>query len=675
MTKGRTVLIQKDHSKGTVASNYRPIACLPLMWKLLTGVFAEKMYDHMLNEGLLFDEQKGCRKKSRGTKDQLLIDRAVLKEARLKKRCLAMGWIDYRKAYDMVPHSWIVEMMDMAGVADNVKGLLCGSMASWKTLLTSNGEVLGEVDIRRGIFQGDSLSPLLFVLCLSPLSLLMQREVAGYRFGSRKKKLNHLLFMDDLKLFGRSERELKDLVEVVRIFSKDIGMEFGLDKCAVLVLKNGIRVHCDGVELPDGGLMKEVEDVGYKYLGVLEGAGIMQREMKEKVRGEYLRRVKLVAKSKLYGGNLIRAINAWAIGVVRYSAGILEWSDRELNAMDVKTRKLLTMFGCFHMKGSVDRLYIKRCDGGRGLISVMDCVREEEHGLYDYVSGSDEWMLKAVMESLPTQEESKREFKSRVAEERKVRLSEKRIHGKFFRDVSEVADDRSWQWLRAGYLGKGTEGFVCAAQEQALRTRFFRATIEKEDVDPKCRMCEEEVESVGHLASGCGKLAQREYRRRHDRMGLRIYWELCKKHGVKHADVWYKEVAEEVRVSDDGKIEIWWDRSVETTQELEHNRPDVTVIDHEEKSWTFVDFSVPWDKNVLVKEDEKIARYAPLAREIRKMKRVKTKVVPVVVGSLGVVSGRLAGFLKSLDVGDVIGGLQTSAVIGTSLILHKVLSL
>ena len=104
--------------------------------------------------------------------------------------------------------------------------------------------------------------------------------------------------------------------------------------------------------------------------GVLEGADVMVKEMKEKVRKEYLRRVKLVAKSRLYGRNLISAINALAIGVVRYTAGVLDWTERELKAMDVKTRKFLTMFGVFHMKSSVDRLYMKRKDGGRGLISV-----------------------------------------------------------------------------------------------------------------------------------------------------------------------------------------------------------------------------------------------------------------------------------------------------------------
>ena len=191
--KGRTVLIQKDRTKGTVASNYRPITCLPLMWKLLTGTLAEKVYHHLLVNEVFPDEQKGCRKRSRGTKDQPLIDKAVLREAKMRKRCLAMGWIDYRKAYDMVPHSWIVEVLEMFMVAGNVRQLLCGSMRDWKTELTSNGEVLGEVQIKRGIFQGYSLSPLLFVLAMIPLTMLLKREDIGYKFGEEQKKINHLL--------------------------------------------------------------------------------------------------------------------------------------------------------------------------------------------------------------------------------------------------------------------------------------------------------------------------------------------------------------------------------------------------------------------------------------------------------------------------------------------------
>ena len=58
MVKGRTVLIQKDPSKGTAVGNYRPIACLPMMWKLLTGVFAEKVYDHLLSQMIYYRMSK-----------------------------------------------------------------------------------------------------------------------------------------------------------------------------------------------------------------------------------------------------------------------------------------------------------------------------------------------------------------------------------------------------------------------------------------------------------------------------------------------------------------------------------------------------------------------------------------------------------------------------------------
>ena len=82
LTRRRTSLLQKDKSKGNAASNYRPITCLPLIWKLLTGVIADQIYAHLDQEKLLPEEKKGCRKGSRGTNDLLYIDRAVIKEVK-----------------------------------------------------------------------------------------------------------------------------------------------------------------------------------------------------------------------------------------------------------------------------------------------------------------------------------------------------------------------------------------------------------------------------------------------------------------------------------------------------------------------------------------------------------------------------------------------------------------
>ena len=128
MTYGHTILCQKDVSKGNAVENYRPVTCLPLMWKLLTGVTAEEMYTYLEGENLLTNEQKGCKRKSRGTKDQLLIDKTVLKDCRKRHTNLAMTWIDYKKAYDLVPHSWIKECMELMGIAENVRELLEKSM-------------------------------------------------------------------------------------------------------------------------------------------------------------------------------------------------------------------------------------------------------------------------------------------------------------------------------------------------------------------------------------------------------------------------------------------------------------------------------------------------------------------------------------------------------------------
>ena len=149
IVKGRTVLIQKDAMKGTQADNYRPITCLPIMWKLLAGIMGEKLYQHLERNGMLADEQKGCRKRSQGAKDQLLVDKAILKNCRRRMANLSMAWMDYKKAYDMVPHSWILKCLEMVRGAKNMITVISNSMANWKTVLTSGGTDLGQVDIRR----------------------------------------------------------------------------------------------------------------------------------------------------------------------------------------------------------------------------------------------------------------------------------------------------------------------------------------------------------------------------------------------------------------------------------------------------------------------------------------------------------------------------------------------
>ena len=302
-------------------------------------------------------------------------------------------------------------------------------------------------------------------------------------------------------------------------------------------------------------------------------------------------------------------------------------------------------------------------------------VHSEEKSLSEYVRNSEEWMLKEVAKGLKVGE-SKDDYVNGLERKRKERLQEKKVHGKFMDDVSDVADERSWQWVKAGYLTPSTESYIFGAQEQALRTRWRRARIEGEEVEACCRVCRnpERLETVNHLASGCGELAKKQYKIRHDRMGLRIHWELCRKYGIQCAGKWYEHVPASVCRNEADEVEIWWDRTVETARRLAHNRPDVVVINRRERKWTLVDFSVPLDKNVLSKENEKLLNYAPLAQEVRRMHRVSTTIVPVVMGCLGTVPKRLSGYLGELGVPDVIGCMQTTALLGTARIFKNVIS-
>ena len=216
----------------------------------------------MNEKKILPEEQKGCRRGSRGTRDQLLIDKTVLKDCRKRHTNLSITWIDHRKAYDLVPHSWVNECMEMFGIAENLRTLLQKSVQQWRLSLTANSEDLEEVNVERGIFQEDSLSPLVFVLSMVPLSLILKKVNACYKWGKKEYKLNHLLFMDDLKLYAKSEEQTNTLVRTVYVFSLDIGMEFGIKKCGILTMKRGKIVKSEGIKLPDGEVMKQVGQEG-----------------------------------------------------------------------------------------------------------------------------------------------------------------------------------------------------------------------------------------------------------------------------------------------------------------------------------------------------------------------------------------------------------------------------
>ena len=218
----------------------------------MTGILADEIYDYLEKKILLPEEKKRRRQKYKRTGNLLLISKMIFREVRMRKKNLGVVWTDYKKAYDMVSHSWIVECLGMFGVSEQIKHFLFESIKAWKVNLTCNNQSLSGVDIKQGIFKGDSLQPLLFVLCLILLTVILRKSESAHQSSSNKEEIKHLLFMDDLKLYVKNEKGLESLVQTIWIFSDDIGTEFGIDKCATLVLKRGGITKFDGISLPNG---------------------------------------------------------------------------------------------------------------------------------------------------------------------------------------------------------------------------------------------------------------------------------------------------------------------------------------------------------------------------------------------------------------------------------------
>ena len=131
----------------------------------MTGIISEHVYRFLEEEKILPEEQKGCKRNSRGTEDRLLLDKAVLRDCKRRSTNLAMARMGYRRVYDMIRLSLISESFEVFGVAENTKNFLLKSMNRWKLELTSNGVSLGNVEIRGGVFHGDSFHGHHFFLC------------------------------------------------------------------------------------------------------------------------------------------------------------------------------------------------------------------------------------------------------------------------------------------------------------------------------------------------------------------------------------------------------------------------------------------------------------------------------------------------------------------------------
>ena len=228
-------------------------------------------------------------------------------------------------------------------------------------------------------------------------------------------------------------------------------------------------------------------------------------------------------------------------------------------------------------------------------------------------------------------------------------------------------------WLTKGDLSIETEGFLLAAQDQALRTRALQ-NVFSPSFSPRCRLCNSQGETVEHLVSGCTQLAGTQYKTRHDNVAKYLHWLLCGKYDIQREHYWWRHSP--YSVVENNSVKLLWDFNIFVDHVISARRPDIVVIDKVSSVVTLIDVSIPADKHLTVKEEEKLSKYQDLRIELGRLWQKRTVMVPVVIGALGSITKRLHSFLGLLGIDSLnLYILQKTDLLGTATILRKVLQL
>ena len=250
-------------------------------------------------------------------------------------------------------------------------------------------------------------------------------------------------------------------------------------------------------------------------------------------------------------------------------------------------------------------------------------------------------------------------------------MGEKQLYGRFKRLINNISYQNTWTWLWKGNLRRETENFLIAEQDNAIRTNHIKARIDKTQQNSKCRLCNDSDKTINHIISECSKLAQKEYKARHDLVSKVIHREMCKKFKFDYTNKWYMHNPASVLENDTHKL--LWDFNIQTDHLILARRPDLIIINKKKIICEIVDFAVQADHRINLKECEKKDKYLYLAREQKRLWNMKVSIVPIVIGAFGTVNKRLLKGLEDLEVGGRVETVQMTAFLRTARILKRVL--
>ena len=154
----------------------------------------------------------------------------------------------------------------------------------------------------------------------------------------------------------------------------------------------------------------------------------------------------------------------------------------------------MTMHKALHPRDNIDRLYVPRKDGGRGLASIEDSVDSSIQRLEDYIEKHERGLITAIRNNTDNTIDDRMTT-------RKQKWEKKQLYGRFKRLINNISHQKTWTWLSKGNLKRETESLLIAAQDNAIRTNNIKARIDKTQQSSKYRLCGDRDETINHIVS------------------------------------------------------------------------------------------------------------------------------------------------------------------------------
>ena len=198
---------------------------------------------------------------------------------------------------------------------------------------------------------------------------------------------------------------------------------------------------------------------------------------------------------------------------------------------------------------------------------------------------------------------------------------------------------------KKGNLKRETESLLKATQNNTIRPNHIKVRIDQTQQNRKCRLCCDRDETITHIISECSKLAQKEYKTRHDWGG-----KMSKKFKFNHTNKWYMH--NPAPVLENNTHKRLWDIDIHTDHLNSARRPDLIIINKKKRTWKIVDFTALADHRIKLKEYQKKDQYLDLAWELKKLWNMLVTIIPIVIGAFGTVNKGLLKELEDLQLAD-----------------------